>query len=249
MRNKGFVALCVCVLLAMFSFGASASSPRLVDTADLLNPTEELALSAKLDTISEQYQMDVVIVTTDSTDDKSAMEFADDYYDYNGYRQDGVLLLISMEYRDWWISTTGKAINAIHDSAIEDIEDRILEDLSNGFYAEAFDAFIDKCEYYIDGAINGFPFDFGFNLIVALVVGFVAALIVTLIMKGQLKSVRCQSAASSYVKEGSFCLTQSYEMFLYRQISRTRKETNSSGGSSTHRSSSGRSHGGGGGRF
>ncbi len=239
---------CLCLLFAVLSLTAFASPDRLVDGADLLTPSEEAELRAMLDEVSEQYQTDVVIVTTNTTDGKSPMAYADDYYDFNGYASDGVLLLISMEDRDWWISTTGLAIRAFRDSTIDSIGDLMLNDLSNGWYADAFETFVKQCAYYLDGEINGFSFDFGYNLIVALIIGLVAALIVTLIMRGQLKSVRRQAAASNYVKANSLKLTQSHELFLYRHVTRVRKASSSSG-SSTHSSSSGRSHGGGGGKF
>lgn len=64
---------------------AAEDAPRLVDGADLLTDSEETALRDKLDEISERQQVDLVIVTTDSLEGKSPMEFADDFYDYNGY--------------------------------------------------------------------------------------------------------------------------------------------------------------------
>ncbi len=247
---KRILSFMTCLLLSIVSLmvTVSASPDLLVDNADLLTVSEEGEIRAMLDTISETYQMDVVIVTTESTYDKSPRAYADDYYDYNGYSCDGVLLLISMEDRDWWISTTGRAIDAFSDSAIDSIGELMLNDLSNGWYADAFETFAEKCEYYINGEINGFPFRFGYNLIVALIIGLVTALIVTLVMRGQLKSVRRQAAASNYVKANSLKLTRSHELFLYRNVSRVRKASSSSG-SSTHSSSSGRSHGGGGGKF
>ena len=72
-------------------------------------------------------------------------------------------------------------------------------------------------------------------------------------MKSQLRSVAFQENAASYVREGSMNLTNSRELFLYRDVNRTErpKESSSSdsGGSSTHTSSSGTTHGGGGGSF
>ena len=89
---------------------SAADLPRLGDDADLLTDHEEAVLLSELDEISERQRMDIVVVTTDSLEGKSAMEYADDFYDYNGYgfgnSRDGVLLLISMEDRDWWLSTT-----------------------------------------------------------------------------------------------------------------------------------------------
>lgn len=191
--------------------------------------------------------MDIVIVTVESTNGASPMAFADDYYDYNGYgygnTYDGALLLISMEERDWWISTCGEMINVLDDYTIESIGDWMLDDLASGDYAAAFETFVNECDYYIDP-----PFEFMTNLLISLAIGFVVALIVTGVMRSKLKSVRRQAAASEYVKSGSMQVTQANEFFLYRNVSRVRR-SNDSNGSSTHRSSSGRSHGGGGGKF
>lgn len=254
------LVLCLCVATASTVF-AKADLPRLVDNADLLSNGEESRVLAALDEISERQEVDIVVVTTDSLDGKSPMAYADDFLDYNGYgfgaNHDGILLLVSMEDRDWWISTTGFGITAITDAGLEYISDQFLFDLSNEYYEDAFMTYAELCDEFITQARTGEPYDasnlpkepFGFfsNLLFALVFGFVVAFIVTAVMKGQLKSVRYQSAASNYVKNGSLNVTESRDLFLYRQVSRRAKPKNN--GSSTHRSSSGRSHGGGGGKF
>ncbi len=237
--------LFVFALLLGLCLSVNAAGTAVVDDAGLLSEAEEMALEARLDSISAAYGVDVVVVTTDSTGGKSPMVYADDYYDYNGYGSDGVLLLISMEDRDWWISTTGMCIDAITDSDIESIGDWMLDDLSDGNYAAAFDTFANECEFYINGAINGFPYEFGVNFGISLIIGLVIALIAVLIMKGQLKSVRRKDAAGDYVRSGSMQVTQAYDFFLYRTVSKQKKPESSS----THTGSSGRSHGGGGGKF
>ena len=87
----------------------------------------------------------------------------------------------------------------------------------------------------------------------ALIVALIVAVSGTGIMKGKLKSVRQQVAATQYVRNNSMNITQANELFLYASVSRTVRESSSSsgggGGSSSHSSSSGSSHGGGGGKF
>ena len=87
------------------------------------------------------------------------------------------------------------------------------------------------------------------SLLISIGIGLFAALIVTGSMKGKLKTVHAQTAASQYVKPGSMNITEGREMFLYSQIQRHKRETKTSGGSSTHTSSSGRTHGGSSGTF
>ena len=243
---------------------AEESLPRLVDNADLLTNIEKTSLLLQLDNISEKQKMDIVVVTTDSLEGYTPMEYADDFFDYNGYgygeNRDGILLLISMEDNDWYISTTGYGITAVTDAGREYMSQQFLPYLSDGDYAKAFSTYAQLCDEFIAMAKAGEPFDVGnlpkepfkiwFNVLIALGIGFVFAIIVVLYMKSKLKSVRFQPAASSYVRNGSMNITQSGDFFLYSHLDRrARPKDNDSGGSSTHTSSSGSTHGGGGGKF
>ena len=248
-------------LLITLSFAVPAfaeAMPRLVDQADLLTDAQEASLLSKLDSISNRQGMDVVVVTADTLDGKSPMAYADDFYDYNGYAEDGILLLVSMEDSDWWISTAGYGITAFTDAGIEYLGNRFVPSLSDGDYAGAFEIFADHCDEFITQAKTGDPydthnlpkepFDFLLNLAVSFVIGLVIAAVATAVMKGKLKSVRAQAGASGYVKNGSMNVTHRQDLFLYRDVKRTAKPKDSSG-SSTHTSSSGNTHGGGGGKF
>ena len=257
-------ALIFGVIIAVPAF-AAGNLPRLVDNADLLTAGEERKLLAKLNEISERQRADIVVVTVDSLDGKTPMDYADDFYDDNGYGygadKDGVLLLVSMEDRDWWMSTTGYGITAVTDAGIEYISDAFLSDLSDGEYADAFTTFAELCDEFFTQAKTGQPYDIGhmpkqpfniaWNLFIALIVGFVIALIATGVMRGKLKTVRFRSAANHYIKANSMNITESRDLFLYTHIDRRvrPKDTGSSGGSGTHTSSSGSTHGGGGGKF
>ena len=190
----------------------------------------------------------IVIVTVNSLGGKSPRAFADDYYDHNGYREDGVLLLVAMNSRDYWISTSGYGITAFTDAGIDYIADAFLTDLSEGNYASAFETYAELCDEFITEAKA--PYPVLKNLLISVVIGFIIAFIATAIMRSKLKSVRSKAGATDYVRKGSFRVTRSHDFFLYRTVSRrARPKNESSGGSSTHTSSSGRSHGGGGGKF
>lgn len=224
------VLLCVVVSVPAFADTAEDYTPHLIDNADLLTGEEESNLLAKLDEISDRLSVDVAVVTEDSIGDKTPREYADDFYDYNSYKYnpDGVLLLISMEERDWYITTTGSAITAI-------------SGVQSGYYEEG--------EAYEESTVGNFPW--GPAILVSLAIGLVAALVVTGFMRGQLKTVRRKAAASDYVRPGSMNVAYANDVFLYSHVNRTAKpkDTDSSGGSATHTSSSGTTHGGGGGKF
>ena len=262
------VLACVIFAVPVFTVTASAESdlPRLVDESDLLSNREEKDLLERLDDVSDDYQCDVVIVTVDSLDGKTATEYADDFYDYNGYgygrNYDGILLLVSIEYRDYAISTTGYGIEVFTDAGLSYIEDEFIPYLSSGDYAKSFNTFVDLCEKFLIQAENGEPYDIDnmpfimlewYYIPLAIIIGFVISAIIVNIMRSGLTSVSKQRAASNYIRNGSMKVTNQRDNYLYKNVNRTKIETSSSsgsrGGSSTHRSSSGRSHGGSSGKF
>lgn len=244
-------------LAAVFAYN-DRELPLLVDDADLLTDREEKSLNSKLERISEDQECEVAIVTVYSLDGKTATEYADDFFDYNGYGygddDDGILLLISMEYSDWAITTYGYAITAFTDAGLDYMADEFLPYLSDGDYKEAFSRYAELCDELLIQAKSGSPYDgrkaLGFTprILISLGVGVIFAFIITGIMKGKLKSVRFQPAAASYVRKDSLNIRVSKDLFLYTKVDRRARPKNTSG-STTHRSSSGRSHGGSSGKF
>ncbi|MGN1133592.1 MAG: TPM domain-containing protein [Oscillospiraceae bacterium] len=242
---------------------------RMVDMADVLSDSEESDLLSKLDNISEKQNMDVIIVTVTSLDGKTREEYADDFYDYNGYGYgedcDGLLLLVnvnsdgSYSTEHSWISTCGFGITSFTDAGIQFIGKKITPYLLDSNYNDAFDRFITWSDDFIVQAKNGDPYDVGNlpkeafpvqgGIFGSLIIGFILASICTKIMKGKLKSVQFQPDASDYMRKGSLHLTNKSDTFMYSRVERTERSTSDdsdSGGSSTHESSSGTTHGGGG---
>lgn len=257
-------ALVLCLSVAVPAAAEDAENKNLVvDDADLLTDREEKSLYEKLEEICVRQKMDIVIVTKKTLDGTAPVDYADDFYDYNGYgygeNRDGLLLLISIDDRGWYISTHGYGITAFTDAGIKYIGDEIKENLSDGDYAAAFDDFAGLCDDFITKARAGTPYDSGNMpkkplswvwIPVAVVIGFILSFITVGNMKSKLKTVRFQAAANSYMKAESMNITESRDLYLYSAVTRTAKPKNDdSGGSSTHTSSSGSTHGGGGGSF
>ena len=163
MKKIFSMILTVCVLLAMsLSIRASEVLP-LFDEPDLMTDAQEASLAAKLERISEQYQMEVVVAAFETIDGASPMDYADDFYDYNGYgygeNRDGLILIVVMDSRDWWISTRGSAITAFTDAGIEYIGDQIVPYMSADDFAGAFNAFANPCSMFMAQAATGDPYD------------------------------------------------------------------------------------------
>lgn len=240
------LVLLVCLSLTVPAFAASVDDvdSRVLDLAGLLTSGEEQKLEQRLDGIGDEYGIYISIVTLGNSYSSDIEAFTENMFFSNGFgrgeNEDGILLVIDMSTREWAIFANGLCEEAISNSDIQDIGDAMLDDLSNGNYAEAFHIFADRSEDFL---YNHTHFNWLLWVVVALVVGLVVALIVTSILRGQLKSVRYRATATDYVKPGSMHLNISRDLFLYRTVSRRprpKSTSGSSGGSSRGSSGSGR---------
>lgn len=250
-------ALLLCMMMGMT---AMAHPSRLIDEADVFTDTEETELLAMLDRYSVENLLDIVVVIVDSLDGESAEVYADDYFDYNGYGMgedyDGVLLLVSIEDRQWYISTCGYAIAAMSDNRLDHMADEIVPYLSAGEYVEAVEEYVVQCAGAVKqarsaGVVYEETTSEGMGNVTAvlasLIIGFILAFIPMLSMKKKMKTVVARQEAAEYMDRSSAQITRSHDRFLYHTISRVYTPPQET--STTHTSSSGMSHGGRGGSF
>ena len=250
---------------------------RVVDRAEIIPDEDEKKLLEKCDEISEKHKFEVVIATVNSLGTRTSTEYADDYYDYSGFGLDdersGILLLISMEDRDWAISTTGNGIPYFTDKGQEYMVSEFKRYLSKGEYYRAFDLYADLCEMFIEEAEGGSPYDvnhlpehslrpfrevvFKYLMVVlpiSLLAAFLLWLIICTIEKKKLTSVSLAGQADDYIVKDSLNISKRKDTFLYKHTTKRYNPPSESsggggGGSSSHSSSSGSSHGGSSGHF
>ena len=98
-RISVFLTVILLCLACAFPVWAETES-RLADQAGLLDTDQKESLCNTLDEISEREQVDVIVVTTNSLEGKTAQAYADDYFIDHGYGQgedgDGILFLVDM---------------------------------------------------------------------------------------------------------------------------------------------------------
>jgi uncharacterized protein len=218
-----------------------------VDQAGLLTEAERTQLTEKLNGISHEHRMDVVLVTADDLGGKSPRDYADDFYDYNGYgygeNDDGFIVVFNTGEgdgnRNLWISTHGKGIDLLTDMEIDVIIEMMITPIKNGDFAGAFDNFVSECENAVDTSVSLLAIP------LAIAIGFGLAFLIVKIQASKLKTVVQKADAADYV--GNVVLTYQNDQFMYRNVTSSPKVKSDS--SSTHTSSSGRTHGGGGRSF
>lgn len=249
---KKFLSLLLLVaVLAALCLGASAAGHHVRDDASLLTAEEASALEARLGALSAQYDCDILVVTVQSLGGKNPHAFADDCFESAASKENGILLLLAMDSRDYDIASFGEFEKTFGATRREYIADAVVPLLSDGEYADAFEEFAARCEKILAGVASGrltdntsLPKDAPSVAVylVALGIGLLVALIVTLSMRSKLRSVRSAPDARYYVRAGSLDVRVSRERFLYRNITRTARvkdDSSHSGGGHSSGSSSG----------
>lgn len=242
----GFAAVLLCMwfsFTAVFAVGES----RVYDYAGLFTAEEAQELEESITEYREQTGLDLVVVTIDDARGKTSRQYADDFYDYNGFGAgsdySGALLLIDMDNRMAYVSTTGRAIQILTDSRIQEITDEVASYVKNREYAQGARTFLEKVDGFANPNIMGM-------LLIALVL---AALVGAGAVVGVWYKYTHGHKADQYeLDKNSFLdLSQREDIFMGRFVTSRKipRNTGGSGGSSTHTSSSGRTHGGGGSRF
>lgn len=239
----------------------AAPTEYLFDHAGLFSESEKEKLSKKLDKIRDEKGLDAVIVTTNSTGGKTAMDYADDFLDEGGYgcgdENSAILFLLDMGGRELYISTQGAATEYFSDARIEVMLNHIYDKAADGNYYKAASVFTEDALLYMNVAPDLEPKKTQtvtrvlLMLFISCLVGTVAAAIAGVVAG---KGTRVRVHGGDYLVDASVRLVEERDI-LVNSITTSRKietHTNNSsggGGSSTHVSSGGVTHGGGGRKF
>jgi len=278
--------IAVVILIVLISFTISSlahaqETDNIYDYLDYLSSDNILSLQGEIDRLKSKHGLDIAIVITDDTEGKSSRDYADDFYDYNGFGLDdqysGLLLLINMDIREIWISTTGMAIRIFTDYRIDRTLDRVASYLSDGDYYMACSIFLSSVDAYAQEGVPKGQYNYDTETgqkdyydkrpvtytekAVAMmkspkvyIVAAALALFTTLMLSKSSKGKQTTNKLT-YEQNGSFTLRNQRDQFIRQSTSQVMISSSSSsrggggGRSSTHRGSSGRSHGGGGRRF
>lgn len=220
--------------------------------------SELASLSKELDKVREKYNFEVAIYTEIDMTSSTAEASADDIYDYQGYgageNDDGIMLYICSDTREYHFTTHGKGLKYFNSNGLKYLESKVVPYLSENDYYEAFEAYIETSEELLSMAKNGNPYNkkqYSTKYLIGVIIVCLIApiLIAFYMMKRKLKKMKTaieNNYATNYIKPGSMKINTSRDLFLYSQITKTERPKSSSG---THTSSSGRTHGGRGGSF
>lgn len=285
MRKFTNILILTCIMMAALSSTVMAArseyveGKRVYDYADLFTDSEEEALEKYAVSIEDDAETEFYVLTIDDAEGKSAMEYADDFGDNGrfGYEEEYgtyIVMLIDMDNREVWISTSGRAIKYLNDYRIDKTLDEVFEYMPDGEYYKAAEAYlktaykymvtdtaddyrsddyydkIDDTYYYDDGTYSE-DLETSDVVILSFIIAAVVSGIVLIIMICGAKT-RMTAGSSDYIGSGGLMVNHRDDIFTHTTTVKRKIETNngsSGGGSSVHRSSGGHSHGGGGRKF
>ncbi len=248
----------ILVIAAVFSIGVfafvssaedSSDKKYIHDDSDVLSDSEEASVRQKLVDMSNKYGVDVVIafVPEDLTDAEAEAIYDDNGYGTGGKRNGIITVIITDDSLQ--SNTVISLCGALSDNSepyyvISEFDYRYKDNLANHDYMAAIDDCIKAESAFLEKYNEEHGFHLAKKIIISLLIGFAVAGIAVLVMKSKLKSVGRQTAAASYVVPGSFNLVESRDLFLYANVSRTERasESTRSGGGGSHTSSGGVSH-------
>lgn len=244
MKKRIITILLALTLLVCLSISVFAESQlwNITDDAGLLSDEEYTQLESYAESVSETYGVGVYVITIDNYEDyydtpyETAWQFYHEYTLGEGDDRDGIILLLSMDNRQFANFVYGpKADYAFDEHGVLELNDWYLDDFRNDDWAGGLNHFVAGCEDFLAKAAAGEPVrrsTAGPILLITLG-SMVFALIVCLILKGKMKSVRAGTHANAYVV-GALNVTASRDQFTHTTETRTKieKESSSSSGSS-----------------
>lgn len=258
------VALIVGLWAVLLGPTAVAADASVFDEAEVIAQSRTGILETRIAGLEERFKQDIVVLTVERLDGKTAEAYADDYFDDHdmgfGPGNDGVLLLVATVDREVAISTSGTSIETFTDYGLNQLLDDLTPLLSDENWSGAATLFVEECETYMQAWADGEPIDVpadpAWKIWARTAMGGVGALLGAVatghhIRSGMEKKMRnedFEAAASMYIVPDSLAIASGAEVLVDVQTTSSERSTSSSGsssgGSTTHTSSSGATHGG-----
>lgn len=243
---------------------------KIYDFADLFSDNEEKLLYESAIGYINSSSYDLAIVTINENPksywrgQNPTTVYADDFHDYNDFSDNAVVLLIDMERREYYISTSGEAILMYDDARIEYILDAGETGIKNANYYSGINSMIMKLKSYYEEGIPSSNSNCEITsegeyvcyekvpYFIILIVSFIVTVVAMFLITKSYKKIKTATDADKYMVKSKAKINVKNDLFMYSNTVKTRRESSSSGGggsfggSSSHSSSSGSSHGGGG---
>jgi uncharacterized protein len=230
MKVKLFLLLLIIFVISAPLFGLD----RLMDTAGLLSDAEAASLEDLLNTISLTYDFDMVIVSVKQTGNYEPKNYADTFFDKNGYglgkNRDGCLLLIITEKQVFWFSTSGRGKKILTHTASKRLEKDAFDTLEKGDFYNTFLAYTKTWEEFLVLDAKGRTYNIinKYNavfVIIAWLVSLGIGILIVMIWKKSMSTAIPKKRDATYIVSGSLSFAVQKDQFLYSTVAKTERES------------------------
>lgn len=158
MKKRIITVLLALTLLVCLSISVFAESQlwNITDDAGLLSDEEYTQLESYAESVSETYGVGVYVITIDNYEDyydspyETAWQFYHEYTLGEGDDRDGIILLLSMDNRQFANFVYGpKADYAFDEHGVLELNDWYLDDFRNDDWAGGLNHFVAGCEDFL----------------------------------------------------------------------------------------------------
>ena len=134
---------------AILGTPAVNADEKIYDFADLLSDKEEENLYKHVKHFIDKTKIDYVIVTISNNNKGSSMIYTKDFYNYNDFANDGIILLIDRDYKGIYMTTYGSAIELFPDSRMEPILKNVFNLTKENKFYEACKSFTTSISEFV----------------------------------------------------------------------------------------------------
>ena len=248
MKKKITLSLLLALCLVLSLGGTALASgemavPYVTDAAGLLTQDEVLALEAQAEQIAEDYGCAPYILVVENYRDyedtydvfEAGMNLYERWELGHGPEKNGLLLILSMAERGHALVTYGSVTHqAFTDYGQEALREQFLDNFHNDDWAGGFQDYLDTSAWLLEQAKNGTPYDVntapkGFNPLI-IVIPLVLALVVCLVLTGQMKTAKRKTEAGDYMVQGGAEMRVVQDIFTHRTVTRQVIQSENKGG-------------------
>ena len=256
-RNWIAIVLLLVMLTSLAVPAAAEETPVLgyvTDQPGLLTMEQWTELTQRSRNIEKAYGCAVYLViledyTSFGSTPRDAAKYIYKTYDLGcGEDKNGIMLMLSMADRDFWLLAYGDAANrALTDHGRKKMEETFLPYFGKDDWYGGADSYYTVAEQYLKLAAEDTPFDKNtdpdeknnplFSYGIGLLVGVAAALTVCFVFKSQMNTAVHQTTAGQYVPEDGITIRNRTDRYTHSTVQRVKieKHDSSSGGTTVDR--------------
>ncbi len=153
------------------------------DNGKILSPEDRGQVKQRLETVSQEFDVYVYLLTENSIEDADTLAYAERFYFTHGLgcgeNRDGILLFLCMDRREWAIYGVGLGENAVADGYAAQIGEKIRPFLVERDCVGAVTVFGAECMVRLDTVVDRHLNATGATVTAVIFIGVGATLIVT----------------------------------------------------------------------